>query len=95
MTSLPQLNFSLEQIYPGTGRYELNTCMNPDCLNFGEGFVTAEARRGRFALSHPTLTAEQVLQIARHGPGAYRIQGSDDAHKRVSNAFHFAGDPHQ
>lgn len=35
MAGLATFNFKITQLYPGSGRYHLNTRANPDCSNYG------------------------------------------------------------
>jgi hypothetical protein len=91
MINLPEISFTLDQIYLGAARHGLNTCNNPDCMNFGHAFETNEARKAKFALSHRHLSLEQASLVEMHDPGAYRLSGAD---KRVSSAFEYQGDPH-
>lgn len=95
VVSLPKISFTIDQVYPGSGAFELNTCNNPDCFNFGRPYETEEARSGRFALSHPDLSPEQVAVVEAHGPGAYKLAGADAAHRRISKAFEYEDDPHE
>lgn len=95
MLSLPEITFTLDQLYPGAGRFGLNTCNNADCMNYGHGFETNEDRKARFALSHPHLSPEQASTVELHGPGAYKLAGADRRYKRVSQVFAYEDDPHE
>jgi len=95
MTSLPKINHKLSQLYPGAGKYRLNTCLNPDCSNFGRPFSEASERRRDLAERRPDLPPEKVRFYEQHGPGAYKLSGADRAYRRVSRAFEYEHDPHQ
>lgn len=86
-------NLSLSEVYPvELSDFNLNTCGDPDCGNFGVSpdfsipvfkGKNAETRRQKAAASIPALTT---------GLGAYTMS-SDDHHPRISEAFEYAGDP--
>ena len=71
MASLATFNFKLSQLYPGAGKYHLNTCANPDCSNFGQPLSDSAVRRNAWEKDRPELTEEQLDIVAKHGPGAY------------------------
>lgn len=87
MASLATFNFKLSQLYPGAGKYHLNTCANPDCSNFGQPLSDSGVRRKAWEEARPELTEEQLDIVAKHGPGAYKLSGADKKHRRVSCAF--------
>lgn len=95
MTGLATFNFKLPQLHPGTGKHKLNTCGNPDCLNFGVAPSERAGRRADWAARRPELTPEQLDIAADHGPGAYKLAGADRKHRRVSRAFRYQDDPHE
>lgn len=95
MKSLANFNFKLSHLYPGTGEHHLNTCGNPDCLNFGVAPSERATRRAEWAKRRPELTSDQLDIAAGHGPGAYKLSGTDNKHRRVSRAFTYQDDPHE
>lgn len=94
MTGLAKFNFKLAQLYPGSGEHRINTCGNPDCLNFGAEPSTKGDRRAHWAKHRPELSPEQLDIAAKHGAGAYKLSGADKKHRRVSKAFEYADEPH-
>ena len=86
-----QLNPS--EVYPAAlADFNLNTCGDPDCGNFGVApdfsipvfkEKIATIRTQEAAASIPALTT---------GLGAYTMS-SDDHHPRISEVFEYAGDP--
>lgn len=94
MSGLATFNFKLSQIYPGAGDHHLNTCANPDCSNFGQPLTDRTARTTEWQERCPDLSVEQMELIEMHGPGAYKLAGAREKHRRVSSAFQFKGAPH-
>src|SRR6056297_1405598 len=94
MASLATFNFKLSQLYPGAGKYHLNTCANPDCSNFGQPLSDSAVRGKACEEARPELTEEQLDIIAEHRPGAYKLSGADKKNRRVSCAFQYRRAPH-
>lgn len=94
MADLAKFNFKLSQLYPGCGEYHINTCANPDCLNFGLELSSRSERIAAWSAKEPDATAERLELVAAHGPGAYKLGGADRRHARVSRAFHYEQKPH-
>lgn len=94
MSGLPTFNFKLPQIYPGSGEYHLNTCANPDCTNFGHPLTGRAERVAEWSAKIPNITPEQTRLVMIHGPGAYKLAGSEPKFKRVTKAFQYQNDPH-
>ncbi len=94
MASLATFNFKLSQLYPGTGEHRINTCGNPDCSNFGQPLTDRRTRKSTWKEKRPDLTPEQLSLIEMHGPGAYKLTGAKEKHRRVSRAFEYERDPH-
>lgn len=95
MSNLPEFNFKLSQIYPGTGKYRLNTCLNPDCICFGQQFRPKADRMRVWNEQHPNASDDVLDLVGKHGPGAYKLAGTDKKFRRVSRVFEFKNDPHQ
>lgn len=94
MTSLAQHNFKLSQLYPSAGDHNLNTCANPDCSNFGQPMTSRRERQEKWHAQRPELTPEQLKRFETNGPGAYKLAGAKEKHRRVSTAFVYEDDPH-
>ena len=94
MTGLAKFNFKLAQLYPGSGDHRINTCGNPDCLNFGVEPSGAAERRSYWVEHRPKFTPEQLEVAVKHGAGAYKLAGADTKHRRVSRVFDYADKPH-
>ena len=95
MTDLATFNFKLPQLYPGAGEHRLNTCGNPDCLNFGVEPTDRTLRRSEWALNRPDFTPAQLDIATDHGPGAYKLSGSDKQYRRKSQVFDYETNPHE
>ncbi|MGR3499804.1 MAG: hypothetical protein ACU0E9_13055 [Limimaricola soesokkakensis] len=87
-------NFKLSQLYPGSGEHRINTCANPDCLNFGVALTGRDERVEAWKAQHPDASPEKLGLVAANGPGAYKLGGADKKHARVSQAFHYQDRPH-
>ncbi|CUH38280.1 hypothetical protein JSE7799_01387 [Jannaschia seosinensis] len=94
MTSLATLNFKLSQLYPGAGEHCINTCANPDCSNFGHPLTGRATRKSIWEEKRPDLTPEQLKFVEMHGPGAYKLAGASEKHRRISRVFAYQNNPH-
>ena len=94
MAGLATFNFKLSQLYPGAGKYRINTCGNPDCSNFGQPLTERATRKSTWKGKRPDLTPEQLKLVEMHGPGAYKLAGADKKHRRVSRVFSYQNNPH-
>ena len=93
MAGLAKFKFTIEQIYPAAGPLRLNTCGNPDCVNFGHppdfSRKILPYKKGECS----TKTAIRFFQEKM--PGKYVLAGGyNDDVARVTRAFEYAGDPH-
>lgn len=94
MASLATFNFKLSQLYPGAGEHRINTCGNPDCSNFGQQLTHRAGRKSCWKKQRPNLTPAQLKLFEMHGPGAYKLAGADQKHRRVSRVFAYQNNPH-
>jgi hypothetical protein len=88
---LQQLNLS--QVYPAVlADFNLNTCGDPDCGNFGVApDFSIPAFRGPNAAARRQAAAASIPALAT-GLGSYTMS-TDDRHLRISEVFEYAGDP--
>lgn len=93
MAGLAKFNFSIEQLYPAAGPLRINTCGNPDCVNFGHLPNFGHKLLPQRNRACPTRKAIRTAQQRR--PGRYILAGGNNDHPRVSTAFEFAADPHE
>lgn len=94
MSDLATFRLTLSQLHPGAGEHGINTCGNPDCSNFGQPPRPPAERLAEVLKRRPDLTEAQIKLAKKHGPGAYRLSGTEKHHGRVSTAFRFKQDHH-
>ncbi|WP_167648091.1 hypothetical protein [Mameliella alba] len=83
----------LFQVYPAVlADFNLNTCGDPDCGNFGvaPNFAIPEFK-GKNAAQRKQAASVSIPALTT-GLGSYTMS-SDDHHPRISEVFEYAGDP--
>lgn len=88
---LQQLN--LPEVYPAVlADFNLNTCGDPDCGNFGVApDFTIPVFKGKNAAQRQQAAAASIPALTT-GLGSYTMS-SDDHHPRISEVFEYDGDP--
>lgn len=86
-------NLSLAEVYPeALADFNLNTCGDPDCGNFGVAAdFSIPVFKGRNAAQRRQAAAASIPALTT-GLGAYTMS-SDDHHQRISEAFEYEDDP--
>lgn len=100
--SVPKIpKLSLREIYPAYSKdANLNTCVDPDCGNFGVAPEFSRPRTSEPGISsgHPTLPMLAKLRSnsAMMSLGSYKLHSSQkEVHRRTSAAFEYQGNPHE